>query len=608
MKQQLGDNMRDVRNCAKISSTLGCYITILVLGICSSMPAANAAVSIHGRVVDIDGRPLKQAQVVLTRHDRSPGPYTTTLFTDNSGDFVFTKSQTNENGKGLSIKVRALGYDQLSPGADESVNRIGAIKKHNIEITVVMRRERNLAKLAPSSAWLQGISDPKVKSRIIMRCAQCHQFPAPEVRRVADLYYNLPFPYPEQVREQNWHTMVNFMDVILRNRLVGRGYPSTKVTDFESFFNMYKEANKSLADLLANSMPRRYDRLKSYNYGAPLIVTPKTVIKEYKIPGRASVREAIAVGNTLWEAQVGGDSMVAINMKTGAEKWQHWHFKRTGPHTLVRGKGDVIWIASIFHGILVKMNGRTGKWDKVWHLKVGKRTLGLHDIAYGVNDRVAFDKQGRLWFSDIKDNQLGYLNPATGVVKAIDVPLPKGRGRGMWGAGLYGIVMLNDREHVCYTQLWAGSFGCFNIKTMKFEHMVTLPDKFAGPRRIARARNDILYIPLYGDGQLIKYDARRGKILATYDLPDRASAPYAATWDNKRRVVWISNCNADAIYRFDPRTKSFGVIPLPRHRGFLRQISVDPDTGYLDTSYANAPTLTYGPRMALVINPGDGVK
>jgi len=96
-------------------------------------------------------------------------------------------------------------------------------------------------------------------------------------------------------------------------------------------------------------------------------------------------------------------------------------------------------------------------------------------------------------------------------------------------------------------------------------------------------------------------------MIGVHDVPDTGSAPYTVTWDPVRKVVWIGTANGDVIYRFDPRTKQFGILPLPRERAFLRMIDVDPRTGVLVTSYANIVDIVQGPRMALIIDPGDDV-
>ena len=112
---------------------------------------------------------------------------------------------------------------------------------------------------------------------------------------------------------------------------------------------------------------------------------------------------------------------------------------------------------------------------------------------------------------------------------------------------------------------------------------------------------------LYGSGQLAEFDTKTLKMTGLYDLPDTASAPYSATWDPLRRVVWIPTSNGDVMYRFDPATKEFGVLPLPREQAFLRMVDVDPRTGVLVSSYGNIVDIVQGPRMALIIDRGDGV-
>ncbi len=47
------------------------------------------------------------------------------------------------------------------------------------------------------------------------------------------------------------------------------------------------------------------------------------------------------------------------------------------------------------------------------------------------------------------------------------------------------------------------------------------------------------------------------------------------------------------------------MLPLPRERGFLRMVHVDRKSGFLVTSYANIVEHVRGPRMALLIDPGD---
>jgi virginiamycin B lyase len=215
---------------------------------------------------------------------------------------------------------------------------------------------------------------------------------------------------------------------------------------------------------------------------------------------------------------------------------------------------------------------------------------------------LATDKEGRIWFSDIVNNAVGWFDPRTGKSGQFRIPAVPGReGNEL----VYGLSMSPDRRHVWYCQVGIASFGSFNVETLKFETHIEFNSPNAGPRRMSMSDDGVLYLALYGAGQLAAYDTRAGRMIGIYDLPDRASAPYATTWDPLRRVVWIPTSNGDVIYRFDPRTREFGVLPLPRERGFLRMLHVDRRSGVLVTSYANIVEHVRGPRMALLIEPGD---
>ena len=166
--------------------------------------------------------------------------------------------------------------------------------------------------------------------------------------------------------------------------------------------------------------------------------------------------------------------------------------------------------------------------------------------------------------------------------------------------------MTSDRGHIWYSQLGIGVVGSFDVNAEQFDEPVELASIDAGPRRLTINDDDIMYAALYGTGQLLAFDTKSRKQVGLYDLPDTGSAPYAATWDPVRKVVWIPTSNGDVIYRFDPQSKTFGVLPLPRQGAFLRMVDIDRATGMLITSYANIVQFVHGPRMVLMIDPGDG--
>jgi cytochrome c len=425
--------------------------------------------------------------------------------------------------------------------------------------------------------------------------------PAPEVRAYAAMIHDVGNADAEVARLQSWHAIVQYMNYLSAWEFGrGGGGPPPEPT------RVYSGGDAGpTAALLARTMPGSLQTLEGYHYGAPLLVTARTVIREYEVPRPNAIREALTLDDpgALWAADVSANRIIRIDATTGALRDYEIPSPRImGPHTLVRGSDGSLWVGPFFNGIVARLDPTKAQW-RTWQLSIdGGGPVGIHDLTFDANHDLVTDKRGRIWFSDIVNNAVGWFDPKTGKSGSYRVPAVEGRAG---GEALYGIVMTSDRSHVWYAQVGIGCFGSFNTETLKFETVVQMPDRNSGPRRIAVSDRDILYVPLYGSGQLVEYDTRARKMIGVYDLPDRASAPYATTWDPKRNVVWIPTSNANAIYRFDPRDKSFAVLPLPREGAFLRMLAVDKSTGALVTSYANILENVHGPRMVVRIDLGD---
>jgi virginiamycin B lyase len=353
--------------------------------------------------------------------------------------------------------------------------------------------------------------------------------------------------------------------------------------------------------------PDRLDQISGYRWGAPLIANAGTTIWEYQVPHPNAIREALMLGEPrqLWVADVAANRLVSVDVATGR---QQDHEVPSGvlmsPHSLHKGKDGSLWVTPLFNSVVAHLDVATGKW-RTWRLKTPDgKSPGIHDLSFGWEHELLTDERGRIWYSDIGNNAVGYFDPQDGSARIWGAPPSPGRtGR----TALYGLSMTKNRKEVWYSQLGNGTFGGFDIDKQQFIGPFQLPDVNAGPRRIAISDTDVLYMALYGGGQLAEFDTKTRKMVGIYDLPDTGSAPYATTWDPLRKVVWIATANGDVIYRFDPKTRQFGVLPLPREQAFLRMIDVDPKTGVLVTSYANIVDIVQGPRMALIIDPGDGV-
>ena len=575
-------------------------LLMALLWVCFLSPL-QADVRFHGQVYDLNGRPLAQARVTVTRQAARPGIAAVSVFTDEAGAFRFPRAFINADVAELPLSASALGYEQVN--AAVQVSRHGP--DHTVEATVILAQKANQAATAPASAWLHAIEEPDERAQLITNCVNCHQFPSPEVRAYARAVDEVAIGDPQATRLLSWAAIAQYMRLLQAdNRKIGSEIYQHPANVKRIYSTGQAPVN---ARLLGKHMTGRMDVIKGYRYGAPLAVTRDTLIREYAIDQPNTIREALLAGDPgrLWVADIYSDSLIEVDVETGAQRRHAVPADvYVGPKSIFRGDDDAIWITpqSQFNGIIARLDPNTEDWQ-TWVLRIDPRgRSNIFDLAVDVNHELATDKRGRIWFTDVQNTVLGYFDPVTGALDTMNVPDVLGRsdinGRAT------SLVMTSDQQYVWYSLNGIGVFGAFNVDTMAFDTSVQLPDH-SGPRRMTISDEDILYVALYGSGQLVEYDTRTRQLMGTYDLPDIASAPYAVTWDNVRRVVWVATSNADAIYRFDPQDKSFGVIPLPREGAFLRMISVDQDTGVLVSSYANIAEAVKGPRMALIVDPGD---
>ena len=564
-------------------------ITGMLAAALAGTPGAAYGATLSGRVVDLNGQAVANAMVTVAG---PAGPVTLTVFSDGDGRFRFP-ARDSIDAHNLKVSLRALGHEQLD-------SRVSGAANGDVQVTVLTRPTSNQTRSAPPSAWIRAVGDHESNSSFILDCIGCHQVPAPQFRDYANAMADVPGDTRADVTRRGWTAMVSYMNYLSAEEF-GRG-PDAAPPDAKNVYSVGDDSR--VIDYLTANFPGRMNEVSGYKWGSALATTARTVITEYELPQPNAVREAVLLGKVrrLYVADVASNRIFKVDTGTGAATALEIPWSGpVGPHSLHRGPDGSLWIAPFVSSAVAQLDVEKETW-KTWPMKDIKGTpTGIHDLSFSTDHTVLTDREGRVWFSDIVNNSVGYLDPKTGRSEIYRAPPIEGRPA---NGALYGLAMTPDRKHLWYSQLAIGHFGSFNIETRKFEDSVVLPMN-SGPRRLAINDQGILFVPLYGRGQLIEYDTRAHRQVGIYDLPDLASAPYAATWDPVRKVVWIPTSNADAIYRFDPADKSFTVLPMPRTGAMLRMVDVDPETGHLITSYANIVEQVHGPRMALIIDPGD---
>jgi virginiamycin B lyase len=579
---------------------------------------AFASTALQGRVVGVnDGRGIEHASVTVTLPSGTSGPRAVTVFTGVDGAFELPVELPRDL-PGAAFKAQKLGYRQVSQvGAQPAA--AGAL--------LFMEPVSNIAGQVPASAWFAALPRDKLRNIVITSCSSCHQMPSARVRDYADKIEAVSGgpqgtaraidEWRKVVRHEAWRVVVRYMRA--KHFAV---FPLESVVSLDSVdwstaqnanYNFFSEQQGELiARYLARNFPRSTASMPrdAYSPGAELGVSKSTVIREYEFPKDALVRELVPVAGSkfLWGADVRRNLIVRLDPDDGSTRWFPVDFKgSTGPHTIVPDDDGNVWVSMVDNDQFGRFEPATEHWT-LWTLRPTDLPAGaamasaaiVHDMSIDSRGRLARDPRGNVWLTMVGTNQLGTLNPDTGKVAFHDTS--RIDGLSPINHLIYSTVLSADGQCAWYSQV-NGSVGCLDTTTHKLRRLLRF-EAGTGPRRMSRDNQGNLWVALFGSGQVARIDTASGTLTKTFDLPDRAAAPYSVTWDERRRAVWVATANSDAIYRLDPVSGSVRIYPLPRRMAYLRQIAIDETNGRLVASYGNYPEGS-GPSMGVVIDVGD---
>jgi streptogramin lyase len=600
-----------------------CRWMLLIAMLC--MSSAESA-ELAGHVIAVNnGQPVAQAAVTLTFPDSNAGPKAITVFSGPDGAFrISDKSLVNPAR--FTLAASKLGYKQLSHALD-APKLIRNRSSGRYETRLYVEAVADIAAQVPASAWTATMPAGDAKNITLTSCSSCHQVPSPRMREFAariEAVSNGPQgdktaleEWRKVVRHESWRTIVKYMrskhfavfPLESAVNLDAVDWATAQNADY-NFFNVRQ--GEIIARYLADHFPKSTASMArdAYAYGAPLGVTDRTVIREFAFPKLALVRELVPVPNTpyLWGADVRRNVIVRLNPENGDTKWYPVTFRgATGPHTIVPDDAGNLWVSMVDNDQFGRFDPKTEKW-KLWTLRPSNLTEGaaiggaaiVHDMSIDSRGHLARDAFGKIWLTLVGTNQMGTLDPDTGEVAYYDTNHIEGLSP--INHLIYSTVLSEDGRFAWYSQV-NGSVGCINTASKKIEKVIPFAEG-VGPRRMSRDNAGNLWVALFGSGQVAKIDMASGKVLATYDLPDRSAAPYAVSWDERRKAVWVANANSDAIYRLDSITAAITVYPMPRQMAYMRQIAIDQKSGRLIATYGNYPEGS-GPSMGVMIDVGD---
>jgi virginiamycin B lyase len=597
------------------------------------------ALDVGGRVSDADGKPLPHVRILVTGEQGAA--FSTSVFSALDGRFSLTLPAGSAGQ--LEVEAFRIGWSEKSRKTERGDG--------SLSLSLVMQPVADRAQQVPPSAWMQGDSDSLGYRMSTLQCSNCHQLGAERVRNfarkmkdlpvderarawldraVTDLAYNgrgsasrQENPKETHPRVEVWEDAVQYMRWVTL-RLGEHNELRWGLTEGSPAYNALLEPETSLFSprdmgviipALARDFPvdtpdfSDYDDIEQLGEYGPV---PGTVIQEYVLPTFGWTREiAIAPGSSrVWFIETDKDRVGALDPADGSVEWFDVPGEGSqGPHTMNADAEGNLWIAleNSFH--IGRFNTRSHDW-RLYPPPEGKVFGVTHDFAYNSDRHVQPDASGRIWITDMGMNELWGLNVESGEIETRRMPLSGGETH--FHSLLYGAAFDAANNRVWWAQLY-GFVGSFDATANVPERVIPF-ERGSGPRRLAIQEDGILWIPLFGAGQLVKFDSLNGVELARYSLPDPGAAPYGVTLDKKRNAIWAATSNSDRIYRFDIDTGKWRHYPLPRRESFIRMIELDPVSGDVWTTYANLPVgkrdpALYGSEsannMLVRLRPGD---
>jgi len=583
-------------------------LTVVVAAVVAAFywttPSAQG-LAVHGQMTDEQGRPVAGAMVIMSGGNINAS--TVSVFTDSSGHYQFERLPL-ESLREVTFRTKVTGYQQRGEPTT------GKPSDGTIEVNLAMQSLDNVASQVPPSAWMNLFPDERATHAIVLNCTQCHNFPHPKVQDYANKFRG----QPEEVREQIWREVFRFMRV----KAMGLA-PGDMPVEFENLplelfaddtNNGFNHADEdTMAPILAKYMGHDFSQfsLQDYNKLRAPAGTVGTVFKEFQLPPPEESMFHDTNIARLADGRLATFSVDWVNRRmarvipeTGEVKMYTLPKEVIGPHTVVPDKEGNIWVTFQVTGQIGRFDTARETWD-LWDTGKGGWTESggglVHSFANDAMFQMGFDTKGRVWASLGGLNLLVALDPETG--KAETFAAPETGADSPFSTGLYGGVMTSDGKHVWFTQL-QGSLFSFNTETEEVETVISFP-RGSGPRRQAIDNDDVIYLPLYGSGELYVYDTRAKKEIGRYPLPDRGTAPYSVNWDASRNAVWLASGNGNLVYRFDVESKQFVEYPLPSDgTTIIRAIPVDQKTGNIYFSYAPVSHMK-GPHMVVEIKVGE---
>ncbi len=425
-----------------------------------------------------------------------------------------------------------------------------------------------------SSDYMASLPDGEIKRKLIMGCTSCHQMGVPvalrntreewlgTINKMLKLDEDLKLHLIPLSKEAlvDWLTEHGSGPLGKRNIKIYSDVP-TSPAEYEEFsLGNVKGFYHDMAISGGRAFVADYFGNKLYGIDLKTRKTESFDIPVSSKPGKPGGAHAIDTtrDGKLWVTFTKSEQVMQFDTETNKFRIYNGflrdgnvqYFVLDADRNIYEDAGRNFFVSHFSKEILTRVNRDSGE-TKIFQTT---RTENMDEAAVHLYAAVA-DSKGRLWYTETHGNHMGFLDPATG--KTWEKPM---------------------------ALAWAG------------------------PKRLAIDKNDMLWIPELATGKITLYDTVKETVAGQIELPIKGDYIYAVRRNPFNGDMWANGSGSDSLYRINPVTKVVRVYRMPRLGTFTRTVAFDKE-GSVYTSYASLPNkhtqMPYESAVILKVTPRD---
>jgi virginiamycin B lyase len=290
--------------------------------------------------------------------------------------------------------------------------------------------------------------------------------------------------------------------------------------------------------------------LPTYLAGAAELTFSAPKITEWQLPSPMFGRTAAAGPDGMIYIAVPNDNKVA-RFDPRTQSFRDWEMPRAHqPTSIVVDRNGTVWTTGYGNGTIARLRPANGM---IAEFSVPSAGGGPHSLVISEDGET-------LWFTMQTGDKLGSLDTATGRIAEYET---SGNASG---------IALDRAGNVWWCRSTDNKLGRMEPRSGKVSEVDL--GRGSRPRRIAVSADGMLWVTLYGKGQLVKVNPQTMKVVKTYPLHGGNAGAHSVAVDSAG-AVWVNELKNDTVVRLDSATDAMQTIRLPSPNNGVRHLVVD---------------------------------